>query len=221
MKPFHICALLLLFYISSAAHASDELFNNLDSDVDQVIVVKNKGKEVFQAKLSVWQRQEGAWKEVFGPMDAVIGRNGLALPDQKKEGDGQTPSGTFHLGTAFGYGTAIDTKLDYRQATSQDFWVDDGESPQYNQWVVGTPQAKSFEKLKRDDNLYQYGIVIEYNTNPIVPGKGSAIFLHIWRGAGQPTAGCVALSEENLLSLLKWLDRSKNPAIILHKEKLS
>jgi L,D-peptidoglycan transpeptidase YkuD (ErfK/YbiS/YcfS/YnhG family) len=69
--------------------------------------------------------------------------------------------------------------------------------------------------MKRDDNLYKYGIVIEYNTSPVIKGNGSAIFLHIWKGESVPTAGCVAVSEENILKILQWLDPAASPLIIM------
>jgi L,D-peptidoglycan transpeptidase YkuD (ErfK/YbiS/YcfS/YnhG family) len=81
------------------------------------------------------------------------------------------------------------------------------------------PKTNSFERLKRDDDLYKYTIVIEYNTRPIVAGDGSAIFVHVWRSAESPTAGCVALSERNVKRLLKWLDVSKQPVIVLENDE--
>jgi L,D-peptidoglycan transpeptidase YkuD (ErfK/YbiS/YcfS/YnhG family) len=68
--------------------------------------------------------------------------------------------------------------------------------------------------MKRDDNLYKYGIIIEYNTDPVIKGSGSAIFLHVWKGEGIHTAGCVAISEENILKILDWLDPAATPLII-------
>jgi L,D-peptidoglycan transpeptidase YkuD (ErfK/YbiS/YcfS/YnhG family) len=142
------------------------------------------------------------------------------LRSMRKEGDGRTPSGIYRLGTAFGYKNHIDTKLSYRQVTENDHWVDDIESKQYNQWINGTPQANSFENLKRDDDLYKYAVVIEYNTAPIKSGEGSAIFLHIWRAPDKPTAGCVATDEINVKRLLSWLDPSRQPVIVLTGKKI-
>jgi L,D-peptidoglycan transpeptidase YkuD (ErfK/YbiS/YcfS/YnhG family) len=105
----------------------------------------------------------------------------------------------------------------YRQATDNDFWVDDVNSGDYNQWVKGEPQAASWEKMKRDDDQYKYGVVIEYNMHPIVKGKGSAIFLHVWNG-GESTLGCVSMSEEMILEILGWLDPAKKPLIIMGTE---
>jgi L,D-peptidoglycan transpeptidase YkuD (ErfK/YbiS/YcfS/YnhG family) len=104
--------------------------------------------------------------------------------------------------------------MPYRQATEDDFWVDDVNSEDYNKWVKGKPNAASWEKMRRDDDQYKYGVVIEYNTNPIVKGKGSAIFLHVWRDGG-PTLGCVSMPEERVLKILGWLDPAKKPLIIM------
>ena len=64
-------------------------------------------------------------------------------------------------------------------------------------------------------DLYEYGAVIGYTTAPVVPGRGSAIFLHVWGGAGRPTAGCVAVAKAELVEILRWLDRAKNPAVVI------
>ena len=74
----------------------------------------------------------------------------------------------------------------------------------FNRWVKGALPNCSCERLLRPDGLYRYGLVIEYNTSPVIAGKGSAIFVHIWQ-PGQPTAGCVAMAEGDLLQLLGWL----------------
>ena len=187
----------------------------LDKTVGQAIVVEDLAGSDVPQTLTLWEKKNGQWKSVFKPMLATAGRKGFAPEGEKREGDGRTPSGVYPLGIAFGYAPSVKTKLNYRQVSNEDFWVDDSESPQYNQWVKGSPQAKSFERLKRDDDLYKYGIVIEYNTNPIIPGKGSAIFMHVWRGLNYPTAGCVAISERNMIKILSWLDPSQNPVIKL------
>jgi L,D-peptidoglycan transpeptidase YkuD (ErfK/YbiS/YcfS/YnhG family) len=183
-------------------------------DAAQALVVWPATGEVFQARLTAWERGRGGWVGVFGPMPAVIGPKGFAPGGEKREGDGRTPSGTYRIGTAFGFEPAVDTKLDYRQTTADDFWVDDPASPQYNRWVHGNPDAKSFEKLRVD--AYKYAAVIEYNTDPVKPGAGSAIFLHVWGGPDKATAGCVAVTADELKRMLGWLDKTKKPVIVLN-----
>ncbi|MBL8012591.1 MAG: L,D-transpeptidase family protein, partial [Candidatus Omnitrophica bacterium] len=167
------------------------------------------------AVVSAWEKRDGFWEQVFDPMPAVVGRKGMAPLGKKREGDGRTPSGIFDLKTAFGYAPELDTKLNYRQATSADLWIDDPKSPEYNQWVKAPTPAASYELMKRADDLYKMGAVIEYNTNPVVSGYGSAIFLHVWKGPDHPTAGCVALDEDDVSDLLKWLDVQKSPVIVI------
>ncbi len=188
---------------------------SLPENVHQVILVTSKGPGDFHAELSAWERTGNTWQKVFPEMKAVIGRAGLANIGEKKEGDGKTPQGVYPLRRAFGYLESVPTKLEYKMVTKEDIWVDDVSGPFYNQWVKAGVPAKSFEQLRRDDDLYKYAVVIEYNTEPIVPGAGSAIFLHIWRGTDFPTAGCVAVTEEGLLKLLGWLDILQRPVIIL------
>ena len=92
--------------------------------------------------------------------------------------------------------------------------MNDIDSPDYNRWVRGAPAA-AVEKMRRDDDLYKYGIVVEYNTDPVVKGLGSAIFFHVWKAAGVPTEGCVSMSEEAMLLVLGWLDASAKPAVLM------
>jgi L,D-peptidoglycan transpeptidase YkuD (ErfK/YbiS/YcfS/YnhG family) len=166
--------------------------------------------------LTAWE-YDGGWKIIHGPMACTIGKGGFAAPGEKKEGDGRTPSGLYRIGKAFGYEKGVDTKLDYKVVGADDYWVDDPDSPQYNRLTKGAPAAKSFEKLRRDDDAYKYAAVIEYNTDPVVPGAGSAIFLHVWGGADKPTAGCVAVPQDEMVKLLSWLDKKRKPVVVLDK----
>ena len=192
------------------------LLVSLDPVVNQAVIVTQPLFPGFAAKVEGWDKANGQWQMVMDPMDAVVGRNGLAPVNEKKEGDGRTPSGIFKVYRAFGYKKDADKKLEYKQVTETDFWVDDTSSLDYNQWVHKIAEGtRSFERLKRDDDLYEYAAVIEYNTDPVVSGNGSAIFLHVWRSPDQPTSGCVALSRENILRILKWLDRSQKPVVVI------
>jgi len=213
-----LCICLINCGVASAADDRDDLLAllNLEADVEQALIVHPNPETIYQASLTAWEKTSGEWTQIFDSMPAVIGRNGMATLNEKREGDGRTPSGIYRLGTAFGYENNIDTKLSYRQVTENDHWVDDPESTQYNQWIIGPPEAKSFENLKRDDDLYKYAVVIEYNTSPIKQGEGSAIFLHVWRAPDKPTAGCVAADEANVKRLLNWLDQSRQPVILLN-----
>ncbi len=184
---------------------------------DQLIFAINTDSTSSHVTIHTLERTNGLWRIVFPALDGLIGEKGFAPIGEKREGDGKTPSGIFPLGTAFGYDSSVETKMPYRQATEEDFWVDDVNSEDYNRWVKGKPHAASWERMKREDDKYKYGVVIEYNTKPIVKGNGSAIFLHVWK-SGESTSGCVSMSEEMVLKILGWLDPAKKPLIVMGTE---
>jgi L,D-peptidoglycan transpeptidase YkuD (ErfK/YbiS/YcfS/YnhG family) len=184
---------------------------------EQLVFATNSDPSSFLVTIRVVEKEDHTWYLVFPAFTGSIGEMGFAAVDEKREGDGKSPTGIFPLGLAFGYNRLVETKMPYRQATDDDFWVDDANSEDYNRWVKGEPNALSWEKMKRDDDQYKYGVVIEYNMRPVVKGKGSAIFLHVWNNEDS-TLGCVAMSEEMILKILRWLDPAKKPLIIMGTE---
>ncbi len=183
----------------------------------QLIFATNQDSSSFRVAIHALEKRNGAWRLIFPGFTGSIGKRGFALIGEKREGDGKSPSGIFPLGIAFGYDPSVKTRMKYRQAEEDDFWVDDVDSEDYNRWVKGRPKAASWEKMKREDDQYKYGLVIEYNMHPVVKGKGSAIFLHVWKDGGA-TLGCVSMSEEMVLNILGWLDPAKRPLIIMGAE---
>jgi L,D-peptidoglycan transpeptidase YkuD (ErfK/YbiS/YcfS/YnhG family) len=189
--------------------------NKIDKSTQIILVVDNSSFFFTRTNLYAMEKHENQWQMALEPFNAVIGRNGFAPTGEKREGDGKTPSGVYPLKMTFGYYESIGTKMPYRQVMKDDVWVDDPNDDDYNRWVKKTEtRAASYETMKRDDDLYKYGVIIEYNTDPVIKQNGSAIFLHIWKGDGIPTAGCVAVSEEDILKILDWLDPGASPLII-------
>ena len=190
--------------------------NNLGKSGQLLLVIENSN--IFFTKRIVYalEKRSGIWQMAFEPFYAVVGKKGFAPPGEKREGDGKTPSGIYPLKQTFGYNESINSKMPYRQALEDDLWIDDANADDYNRWVKASKtSAKSYEKMKRDDDLYKYGIVIEYNNNPVIKGYGSAIFFHVWGGEDVTTEGCVAVSEENIIKILTWLDPKSLPLIIM------
>jgi L,D-peptidoglycan transpeptidase YkuD (ErfK/YbiS/YcfS/YnhG family) len=206
--------LLVLAAVGCSPTRSPPPVAGLPPDAEQALVVA-RADGPFAVEVTGYERRDGRWRVELDTMPGVVGRKGFAGPDQKREGDGMTPSGVYPIRLAFGYNKSLDTRLTYRQATDNDFWIDDPASLEYNRWVTGKPNAKSFEAMRRQDDLYKLGAVIEYNTAPVTPGQGSAIFLHIWGGPDKPTAGCVALAETHVRAILGWLDPARRPVVAL------
>jgi L,D-peptidoglycan transpeptidase YkuD (ErfK/YbiS/YcfS/YnhG family) len=135
----------------------------------------------------------------------ALGRSGIIAA--KREGDGGTPVGRFPLRELRYRADRIvvpTTGLAAFPLSLADGWCDDPGDPAYNR-LVKLPYAASHETLTRDDHLYDALVVIGYNDSPAIAGRGSAIFLHVARGAPgafEPTAGCVALSIDDLRKVL-------------------
>lgn len=137
--------------------------------------------------------------------ECTSGRSGFSAT--KKEGDGTTPIGEFRLIEGYFRPDRIEppaTTLPMHPITRTMGWCDDPQHPLYNRRIT-LPFTASHEELWREDHCYDLFLVIDYNTEAPVPGKGSAIFLHLLHDDGRPTAGCVALSREDLLELLPCL----------------
>jgi L,D-peptidoglycan transpeptidase YkuD (ErfK/YbiS/YcfS/YnhG family) len=189
--------------------------NKQSQNFDQLIVVFNQNAADASASLVGLEKKKGKWLVQFKAIKASVGRNGIANKDAKVEGDGKSPNGIFELGRVFGYDELGPTSLDYTQSTSEDKWIDDAEAEDYNTYVRGNTAAKSFEHLKLNSIDYKYCMVIEYNTKPVVKGKGSAIFFHLADEKYTPTSGCVAIAENDMLNYLQWLMPDKKRAILL------
>jgi L,D-peptidoglycan transpeptidase YkuD (ErfK/YbiS/YcfS/YnhG family) len=181
----------------------------------QLLVVYNYQPESYSAFLVALERKEGSWVVKYNPVEVGIGKYGFASPLAKLEGDGKSPTGIFGLGKLFTYEKQVSTLLENQQTTKDDKWIDDPNSDDYNKYIRGSTNAKSYENLLLNSDAYKYCMVIEYNTNPVVKAKGSAIFFHL--GVKKPyfTAGCVAINEENMKLIVNWLDPKYNPTIIM------
>jgi L,D-peptidoglycan transpeptidase YkuD (ErfK/YbiS/YcfS/YnhG family) len=132
----------------------------------------------------------------------AFGRSGIAA--RKREGDGATPMGSFALGRVFfrpDRGTRPATALATVPLAPDLGWCEDPESPLYNR-LVRLPAASRHERMWRDDRLYDICVEIAYNDDPVVKGRGSAIFLHLARPGLPPTEGCVAVAERDMRRLL-------------------
>lgn len=214
------CFLFFFILLGSTVGACPALASgNKPPKSQQVLLVEVQDPSDSAATVTGLALGGNGWQVELPPMPARIGRNGLAAKNSKREGDGKSPSGQYLIGTAFGSAPDLPAgaKLPYRRVTEQDFWVDDACSPDYNTWVSGAEPAVSHENLLIP--LYEHALLVEYNTSPVVPGLGSAIFVHIWRDQDTPTSGCVALAKENLEKVLTWLDPEKLPTIKLKRSR--
>ena len=138
----------------------------------------------------------------------AVGKGGIK--NKKTEGDNITPKGIFKI-----------IKIYYRPDKIKNFktsikkikikknmgWCDDSNSHFYNKQIK-LPTKVSHEKLYRNDNIYDLILVLDYNINPIIKNKGSAIFLHITKKSYQKTKGCIALKKEHLIEIISKIKKN-------------
>lgn len=125
----------------------------------------------------------------------------------KREGDGASPIGAWPVRRVLyrpDKGPPPETGLPVIGLKPEDGWSDDPAEPSYNR-LVPLPCRGSHEWLWRDDGLYDLIVELGFNDDPVVPGMGSAIFLHVARAEYAPTEGCIALAEADLRAVLRLL----------------
>jgi L,D-peptidoglycan transpeptidase YkuD (ErfK/YbiS/YcfS/YnhG family) len=149
--------------------------------------------------------REGRLHWSRGSAIAAVGRSGVQA--DKHEGDGATPAGTYPLVSVYYRPDKIarpTADLPVSPLAPNHGWVDAPADPNYNRPVL-LPYPASAEEMWRQDDLYDALVVIGYNMDPITPGAGSAIFLHVASADFAPTAGCVAVNKQVLLGLIPLL----------------
>lgn len=137
-----------------------------------------------------------------------LGKNGVTK--NKVEGDKCTPSGIYKLKQVFYRADRIKkitTNLKKIKIKKNMGWCDDVNSKYYNKQIKINKKI-SHEKLYRKDNVYDIVVVINYNINPIIKGKGSAIFLHVAKKNYKKTQGCIALKKSELLNLVSKIKKN-------------
>lgn len=183
----------------------------------QLVTVSTAAYGSTVATIELWQRSGRCWAPAGGPWSGWIGENGFS--DHKREGDGTTPTGMYGFGPVI-YGNAPDPGVNepYHRLVCGDWWDEDPSSAAYNTFQhVACGQTPPFggdsEALWTETGPYPSFAVVDYNTDPVVRGAGSAIFLHA--DMGHPTTGCVSIPLSDLDQFLRWLQPGEAPAIVM------
>lgn len=199
----------------------------------QLIVVQTSAWDTSGGVLSVYERSiEGPWKAVGEPFAITVGSAGLGWGTGlhgavlgpgpvKREGDKRSPAGAFALSAVYGNAGApemADLAMPYIPLDTTIFCIDDPRSHYYNQIVdrdhVIEKDWRTAERMRLSGPWYRWGVIVDHNANPRIPGDGSCIFLHVWGYAGEPTTGCTSFGEEDLVRILRWLKPSAYPALV-------
>ena len=224
---FRHLSICLLISLASSAYG-----DGVPDDCTQLILGIAPTWNSIRGELRLFERSPGGkWEAVSAPSPVLFGKNGVAwgtgLAGQnesglrKKERDGRAPAGVFEIGKVFGYDPQLPPGADYpyHQVTEADIWSDDPRSANYNRHIVidpkNPPDNYTHEKMRSGDFAYHWLIEIRHNSDPPVPGGGSAIFFHIRRGVNRPTTGCTTMAKADLVKLITWLRAGRHPCYAL------
>jgi L,D-peptidoglycan transpeptidase YkuD (ErfK/YbiS/YcfS/YnhG family) len=221
--------LLGLWLVVSNAHA-----DGVPPDCSQLIVAVGPNWDSMHGRMQLFERKSPGdkWAKVATSFPVLFGKNGAAwgrgLAGQnepgrrKQERDGRAPAGIFRIGKIYTYDAHLPAGADYpfHQVTTADAWIDDVNSPNYNKFVTienpdQPPPWFEKQKMRHNDFAYRWLVEIRHNSDPPVPGEGSAIFFHIRRGVSRPTAGCTTMAETDLVNLIRWLRAARHPCYVL------
>ena len=181
---------------------------------DQIITVTTDSPSGINAEINAYEKTDGRW-ELIHSARGVVGSNGISY--NRHEGDRTTPGGSFTITLAFGNADDPGVLLPYRRIESDDYWVGDSSSDDYNTWQKYTPESTWSRALSEHLAIYQisykYAMAVDFNLER-TKYFGSAVFFHVLTSTSG-TAGCVALQEGDLLDFMRWADPGKNVHIII------
>ncbi len=137
----------------------------------------------------------------------AVGKRGIKI--KKKEGDKITPKGKFKTKLILYRGDRVfklRSKIKTLKIKKNMGWCDDPKSKRYNK-LITFPFKDSAEKLFKRDNTYDIILVLNYNLNPVIKNKGSAIFIHVAKKNYKSTNGCVAVKKKDLIKIIQKLEK--------------
>ena len=206
---------------------------------DQLVLGVTESWDSTRVTLLRFERKKNGWVRTGAPIPARLGPAGLAwgiglsgpgvigagdarIGPKKTEGDGRAPAGVFALGPVFGYdGTWVDrTDMPFVRVGPNDLFVEDPKSPLYNTHVrldhLPLTDWEKREQMKQNDDAHRLKVFVRHNADPPVAGKGSAVFLHVWRNDGSATTtGCTAMEYPAIRDIVRWLRPDAQPVYVL------
>lgn len=207
-------------------------------NAEQVIVVTAPNWRSTEGTLHTFEKADGQWRVVQENVRAQLGYGGMVRGTSRRQGTGTTPTGTYAVLSGFGRKADPGTQLDYVQVDRNDAWTYNPRVPRtYNIFQTVNRSWKSYgnyvERLWNMGMQYNYVAVLDYNLpegplttrpdgvrvsqQPPNTSRGGGIFLHV--DNGKKTAGCIAIDETVMRSVMRWLDPDKEPHIVISVEK--
>jgi L,D-peptidoglycan transpeptidase YkuD (ErfK/YbiS/YcfS/YnhG family) len=208
---------------------------SVDRHVHQLLTVTSPRWSSTRATLRAWQRRDGRWRLVHGPVRVRLGWNGWVRGQQRRQDSGTTPAGSYRLRYAFGNHRNPGTALRYVHVDGNDVWpYEPRDAATYNIYQPFQSDTSHWrrdfrERLSHYPRQYAYAVVIGFNLpsgvhwsrrrhqyvarRPADTTRGGGIFLHVQRP--EFTAGCVAGPIDDIRWVVRWLAPAARPRIVM------
>ena len=220
-KLFLMTAIIFCANIFSV-HAQPPEYSLPEETVAQILAKTQTAQKTNQILLvvnhnfSTWYRTADGWWARDADYYCGLGKNGLSA--NRHAGDKTTPIGSFKILYAFGKAQNPGTQMLYRDITPYSYLSSEYDT--YNTWVESPYRRMSGEHLT-DYYQYKYGMDIGFNQNPVVYGKGAAIFLHCKSYDRWWTAGCISLEEPDMVHVLQFTQNGAYMIIVPRIEDIA
>ncbi|MEO1450123.1 MAG: L,D-transpeptidase family protein [Bacteroidota bacterium] len=201
-----------------------------EQPIQQLLVVVTDDWDNPYGTLRRYEGTPENWQQVGEGIPIHVGQKGMGWAKRasekedftgpvKVEGDKKSPAGQFELGPSFGYAPqAMATqKWPYVPVHNATMCIEDANSQSYNQIIDANATPKDYnstDRMRRKDDLYEWGVWVYHNFPDPEPSAGSCIFLHVWREGGKGTAGCTAMSKPDMQEVIQWLSPEKQPLLV-------
>ena len=172
-----------------------------------------------------YTKEDGEWKEEF-KVAGYVGRSGIADAANRVEGDGTSPAGIYSFGMLFGIqDNPGGLQREYKKVDEDDYWDGDRNSDTYNQHVRGSEMPDTWDAAASEHLIdykysYNYAAMVNYNVNPTIKGKGSAIFLHCTHPGSLYSAGCISIPESKMIRALRLINDQAYIVLVRSAEDL-
>lgn len=215
--------------IKAAKHMDDytKIISKLKiaQEADTLFLTIQDPGDTTTCKFYTYEKNNGEWKEMF-KVAGYVGRSGIADTKNRVEGDGTSPAGIYSFGMLFGIQDNPGAlQKAYKKVDNDDYWDGDKNSDTYNQHVRGSEMPASWNASASEHLIdykysYNYAAMVNYNVNPTIKGKGSAIFLHCTHPGSLASAGCISIPESKMIRALRMIDDQAYIVLVRNAEDL-
>ncbi len=185
------------------AWAAALLASKVPAKSGQAVIVEAPSMSSTTDTVSLWTRTAAGWQETGSLMPGHNGERGFSA--HRTSGDLKTPLGVYSLTAAGGRLPNPGTREPYEHDAS--YFRTAGR-------FLGHSTVGVFDYVVAIDFNRVPGSPVSSTVEPRGEAPGGGVWLHVDNGA--PTLACVTVAKQNMVTILRWLNPSQHPVIVLN-----